>query len=39
MELSTWIIIALVSMLFSGLFSGSEMAYVTSDRVRSDRLF
>lgn len=36
MELSTWIIIALVSMLFSGLFSGSEMAYVTSDRVRTE---
>lgn len=34
MEISTWIIIAMVSMLLSALFSGSEMAYVTSDRVR-----
>ncbi len=34
MELTTWIIIAIVSMLLSGMFSGTEMAYVTSDRVR-----
>lgn len=31
---STWIIISLVSLIFSGLFSGTEMAFVTSDRVR-----
>lgn len=29
-----WIVITLVSLLFSALFSGCEMAYVTSDRVR-----
>ncbi len=29
-----WIAITLVSLLFSALFSGCEMAYVTSDRVR-----
>ncbi len=32
----TWLIIALVSLLFSGLFSGTEMAFVTSDRVRME---
>lgn len=30
----TWLIIALVSLLFSGLFSGSEIAFITSNRVR-----
>jgi len=34
MDITTWIIIAVASMLLSALFSGSEMAYVTSDRVR-----
>ena len=29
-----WIIVTLVSLLFSGMFSGAEMAFVTSDRVR-----
>lgn len=29
-----WIIVTLASLLFSGLFSGAEMAFVTSDRVR-----
>lgn len=29
-----WIIVTIVSLLFSGLFSGAEMAFVTSDRVR-----
>ena len=29
-----WIIVTLVSLLFSGLFSGAELAFVTSDRVR-----
>ncbi len=32
--LTTWLIIALISLVFSALFSGSEIAYVTSDRVR-----
>ncbi|WP_290372901.1 CNNM domain-containing protein, partial [uncultured Muribaculum sp.] len=32
--METWIIITLVSLLLSALFSGCEMAYVTSDRVR-----
>ena len=32
----TCLIIALVSLLFSGLFSGTEMAFVTSDRVRME---
>lgn len=31
-----WITIALVSLLFSALFSGIEIAYVTSDRVRAE---
>lgn len=34
MSITTWVIIAIVSMLLSALFSGCEMAYVTSDRVR-----
>lgn len=34
MDITTWIIIGAVSLLFSALFSGAEMAYVTSDRVR-----
>lgn len=29
-----WLIVALVSLLFSALFSGTEMAFVTSDRVQ-----
>lgn len=29
-----WIIITIVSLLLSGMFSGAEMAFVTSDRVR-----
>lgn len=29
-----WIIITIISLLFSALFSGIEIAYVTSDRVR-----
>lgn len=32
----TWIIITLVSLIFSALFSGVEIAYVTSDRVRTE---
>lgn len=32
--MNVWIVIALVSLLFSALFSGVEMAFVTSDRVR-----
>ncbi|MDE5566834.1 MAG: hemolysin family protein [Muribaculaceae bacterium] len=34
MDITTWLIIGVVSMLLSALFSGCEMAYVTSDRVR-----
>ena len=34
MDVTTWVIIGIVSMLLSALFSGCEMAYVTSDRVR-----
>ncbi len=34
MDVTTWVIIGIVSMLVSALFSGCEMAYVTSDRVR-----
>ena len=30
----TWLIIAIISLLFSGLFSGSEIAFITSNRVR-----
>lgn len=33
-QTTIWIIISLVSLLFSALFSGTEMAFVTSDRVR-----
>ena len=32
--MSTWIIIAAIALLFSALFSGTEIAYITSDRVR-----
>ncbi len=32
--MTVWIVITLVSLMFSALFSGVEMAYVTSDRVR-----
>lgn len=34
MEISTWSIIAIVSLIFSGFFSGTEIAFITSDRVR-----
>ncbi len=34
MDITTGIIIAAVSLFFSGLFSGTEIAYITSDRVR-----
>lgn len=30
----TWLIITIVSLIFSALFSGTEIAFVTSDRVR-----
>lgn len=33
---STWIIITAISLLFSALFSGSEIAYITSDKVRTE---
>lgn len=34
MDITAWIIIAAVSLIFSALFSGTEIAYITSDRVR-----
>ncbi len=34
MDYSTWIILTVISLLFSALFSGVEIAFVTSDRVR-----
>jgi len=33
MSLISWIILAAISLLFSALFSGTEIAYITSDRV------
>lgn len=36
MTLTTWIVIAVVSLVFSGLFSGTEIAYITTDRVRME---
>ncbi len=32
--MTTWLIISIVALLMSALFSGAEIAYVTSDRVR-----
>ncbi len=34
MTITSWLILALVSLMFSALFSGVEIAYVTADRVR-----
>lgn len=36
MDTTAWIIIAAVSLVFSGLFSGTEIAYITSDRVQME---
>ena len=33
-ETLTWLIISVVSLIFSGLFSGTEIAFITSNRVR-----
>lgn len=33
---TTWLIITVVSLIFSALFSGTEIAYITSDRVRTE---
>lgn len=33
---SIWIIITVVSLIFSALFSGTEIAYITSDKVRTE---
>ncbi len=35
MDYSTWIILTVVSLMFSALFSGVEIAYVTADSVRT----
>lgn len=32
----TWLIVSLISLLFSAIFSGVEIAFVTSDRVRTE---
>lgn len=32
--MASWLIIALVSLIFSGLFSGSEIAFISSNRVQ-----
>lgn len=34
MSLTTWLIIAIISLLFSALFSGVEIAYISSNRVK-----
>ncbi len=31
---TAWLIVALISLIFSGLFSGMEIAFISSDRVR-----
>ena len=36
MDLTTWIILTAVSLALSALFSGVEIAFVTSDRVRTE---
>lgn len=36
MDITTWIILTLVSLALSALFSGVEIAFVTSDRVRTE---
>lgn len=36
MDYTTWIILTIVSLAFSALFSGVEIAFVTSDRVRTE---
>ncbi len=34
MDITAWLILAIVSLIFSALFSGVEIAYITADRVR-----
>ena len=34
MTLTAWLVVAIISLVFSGLFSGMEIAYISSDRVR-----
>ena len=34
MSLTTWLIITVISLIFSALFSGVEIAYITSNRVK-----
>ena len=33
---TTWLILTIVSLIFSAFFSGVEIAYVSSDRVRAE---
>lgn len=35
-DLLSWLVITLVSLLFSAVFSGTEIAFITSDRVRAE---
>ena len=34
MTITTWIALTIISLFFSALFSGSEIAYITANRVR-----
>ena len=34
--MTTWLIISIISLVFSALFSGTEIAFITSDRVRME---
>ncbi|WP_301746492.1 CNNM domain-containing protein, partial [uncultured Duncaniella sp.] len=34
MDLTFWILLTLISLMLSGFFSGVEIAFITSDRVR-----
>lgn len=36
MEFSTWLVLTLVALALSALFSGVEIAFITSDRVRTE---
>ena len=36
MTITTWLILTIVSLVLSALFSGVEIAFVTADRVRTE---